>query len=31
MISVWHLVWIIPVFAMFGFLTAVLIMVNKED
>lgn len=31
MISVWHLVWIIPVCAMFGFLIAVLIMVNKED
>lgn len=31
MISVWHLVWIIPVIAMFGFLIAVLIMVNKED
>ena len=31
MISVWHLLWITPVIAMFGFLIAVLIMVNKED
>lgn len=31
MISVWHLVWIIPVCTMFGFLIAVLIAVSKED
>ena len=31
MISVWHLLWITPVCAMFGFLAAVLMMANKED
>lgn len=31
MISVWHLVWIMPVCAMFGFMAAVLIAVSKED
>lgn len=31
MISVWYLVWIIPVCTMFGFMAAVLIAVSKED
>lgn len=31
MISVWHLVWIIPVCTMFGFMAAVLIAASKED
>lgn len=31
MISVWHLVWIIPVCTMFGFMAAVLIAMSKED
>lgn len=31
MISVWHLVWIIPACTMFGFMAAVLIAVSKED
>ena len=31
MISVRHLVWIIPVCTMFGFMAAVLIAVSKED
>ena len=31
MISVWHLLWIIPVCTMLGFLAAVLIAASKED
>lgn len=31
MISVWHLLWIIPVCAMFGFTAAALIAASKED
>lgn len=31
MISVWHLLWIIPACAVFGFLAAVLIAASKED
>lgn len=31
MISVWHLLWIIPVCTMFGFLAAVLTIASKED
>lgn len=31
MISAWHLLWIIPVCTMFGFLAAVLIAASKED
>ena len=31
MISVWHLVWIIPVCTMFGFIASALIAASKED